>query len=136
MYGGSDFKVHDSSDCDGDGFSEGFFLFDGTYFCGDRLVWENMFFNDEGEDTIPRTPDFIGGGQFGVYASLVAAARDGISDATQTLTLSFRDDEGIMPVEIPGGVVVVLGPVTFGLLVFGLLALGPVYRSSAPLLRA
>jgi hypothetical protein len=118
VYGGTDFEVFDSPICPDS--SLGKFLFDGTYFCGSRLGWSNLFIN-AGDVTLPDLLSFdvSGGAEFGVYAILRASSKAGSANATQTLSLEFSDDEFISAVETP-----IPEPGTFCLLALGLASLG------------
>lgn len=100
VYGGSSFEVLESPICP-DG-RLGKFMFDGVYFCGDRLGRANLFI-PVGDVTLGQILSFsvAAGGTFGVYGTLQAISSDGSADATQTLSLNFADDEFISPVRIP-----------------------------------
>lgn len=100
VYGGTSFEATDTSICP-DG-RLGQFIFDGVYFCGTRLGRANLFI-PVGDVTLSQvlTFDVAAGETFGVYGTLLAISSDGSADATQTLSLSFADDEFITPVTIP-----------------------------------
>ena len=100
VYGGTPFEVTDTSICPNG--SLGRFTFDGVYFCGTRFGRANLFI-PAGDVTLSQvlTFDVAAGETFGVYGTLRAISSDGSADATQTLSLSFADDEFIGPVTIP-----------------------------------
>ncbi len=120
IYGGSTFEVVSGPQCS-DGTYNSRYMFEQTYFCGNRTDRANLYIGSDGDITIPHMLTIDTTGNFGVYAILRANAKGGSADATQTLKLDFENDEFITALDAPSAVPLPATVWLFGARLLGLL---------------
>jgi hypothetical protein len=105
VFAGMDFRVSDSYECS-PGVFNGFYVFDGTKFCGRQVDRTNLFISDPGEFTVQDllSFDLAAGEMFAIYGILRANAKGGEADGSQTLSMNFRDAEFVTVETIPSAV--------------------------------